>query len=337
MTQPLIIRRSGSLLIAALIVWLIYTGLYIYSKHAGHSVIAGLFPLIGEAGLDLVAAVLAYLIWIRTKTRIALFFLLLFIAFIAAFMADGTYNILLNIRQFELTTFVDSLFDLPFAIFLFIQLIAWIVLFNRGGSVDDCKRVEILPYLIAAVIIFVSFMFGVKWKIEHLSIIGLYQMADTLFEVFGFVFALFCLVRANVNWVRYLSIGYLIVIGTDFMIRYSVIQQHVLLDNPLETSWVLGLIVIVLGLLMARHHDQDKMVLTNITSMSSKTGMWMFKMGLIVVFLFLIVAATISAIGGRLRYFDIGLLPPVIIVFSIALALISNQIALRIRYEDQEK
>ncbi|MCP4473957.1 MAG: hypothetical protein GY821_05205, partial [Gammaproteobacteria bacterium] len=73
MTQPLIIRRSGSVLIAALIIWLIYTGLYIYCKHAGHSVIAGLFPLIGEAGLDLVAAVLAYFIWIRTKTRIALF------------------------------------------------------------------------------------------------------------------------------------------------------------------------------------------------------------------------------------------------------------------------
>src|ERR1700733_7370602 len=114
--------------LSAMTVWALYAYAYILLKNNPNTVaLAAYFSLIGEAGLDVVVAILVFRLWKKTEEldtkRILLFF---FIAFIAAIAADGIYNIVLNLFQFQyINPIVVSLFDVPFALFLLFQAMAW--------------------------------------------------------------------------------------------------------------------------------------------------------------------------------------------------------------------
>jgi len=244
--------KQIKILTILMLCWLLYSLLYIYFKEDAHSVVSGLFALIGEAGLDLVVVALSYAAWKHTDDATKIFFLFLTIAFIAAFLSDSIYNYLLNIERVKISTFVDSLFDIPFAVFLLLYMLAWCSMFMKMGNSKTGKSVNYLPYILASIIIFVAFVFGISWKVKYSSVIGVYQIIDTLFEAIGFLFASFCFVLAKKLWIKYISVGYLIVIGSDFIIRYSVVKNNIITINPLETTWVLGLSLVILGFFFSK-------------------------------------------------------------------------------------
>jgi len=250
-------RKIVTLMISG---WLLYSLLYIYFKEDSHSIVSGIFALIGEAGIDFLVMILAYVSWRRADDATKIFFLFLTIAFIAAFLSDSIYNYLLNIKQIKINTFTDSLFDIPFTVFLFFFMIAWFSMFMREGDIKAGGSGNYIPYVLASVIIFVAFVFGVNWKVKYSSAIGLYQIIDTLFEVIGFLFASFCFVRAKKLWIKYISVGYLIIIGSDFIIRYSVVKNNIITINPLETTWVLGLSLVVLGFFFSKERKKMEAV-----------------------------------------------------------------------------
>ena len=241
------ITNGKKVLFTLVSLWILYTIFYEYFIYSHHTILAGIFSLMGQAGLDLFIASMACVLWRKSVASDRYFFMLISISFFTAFLSDTSYNILVNIISVNLTRLTDSLFDIPFAVFLFLQAIAWFMLFN---SVEQFKKTNFfcyVPYLIAATIIFGVFVFGFKWKVNYFSLMGGYQLIDTLLEAIGFIFASFCLSRAKELWVKYLSIGYLFIIGSDFVIRYSVIQKNIIPGNLMETFWVLGLMLIVLG------------------------------------------------------------------------------------------
>lgn len=122
-------KLSHSYIIAiAIIVWIAYACVYsILKNNPNTATLAGYFSLVGEAGLDVVTAILAFNLWRNTEGQYAKnIFLIFLISFVAAIAADGVYNVVLNLFQFQyINPIVVSLFDIPFALFLFFQLTAW--------------------------------------------------------------------------------------------------------------------------------------------------------------------------------------------------------------------
>jgi len=114
--------------INTIIAWAVFAWIYIALEASpSTATTAGYFSLIGETGLDVVAALLAFRLWRKTETpHTRNIFLIFFLAFITAITADCIYNIVLNLLHFQyINPNVISLFDIPFALFLLLQLIAW--------------------------------------------------------------------------------------------------------------------------------------------------------------------------------------------------------------------
>ncbi|MBN2689295.1 MAG: hypothetical protein JXR42_01645 [Gammaproteobacteria bacterium] len=247
------------LLLATLFVWTIYAAFYDFFQNVHYaSVIPGYMSLVGEAGLDFVAAGFAFVICKKTEVN-KTFFMLLCVSLLAATLSDFIYNEVLNIHR--ITAFgiaTDSLWDVPFAIFLTLQALAWGVLFFQNSKIMAKKFSVYIPYLIVGVTIFCIFTYGINWKINQLSTLGWYENIDTMMEALGFIFASFCLIQSRENGIKYLATGYLLVISSDFIIRYSVVTASLQPGNPMETTWTLGLLIMILGLFASQRIDLKK-------------------------------------------------------------------------------
>lgn len=233
-----------------LAVWVAYTVSYLFlSKNTNTAVISGYLSLLGQAGLDIALVFLCLHVWREETGGMRKIYLFFMASFICAFLADTVYNVLLNIQQLStITNFQDSLFDIPFIFFLFFQNCAWgIIFFKRTTKWKPISFFNYIPYIIVAWIVFFGFVYGIHWKIQYFSILGIYQIVDTLLEVAGFLLAAFCLARAATHWLKYVAVGYLLIVATDFLIRYNVVEQLRLNFNPFETTWVLGLLFIAGG------------------------------------------------------------------------------------------
>jgi signal transduction histidine kinase len=315
-------------LMIAMSLWALYAFLYIKFKDDSHPIVSGIFSLVGESGLDFVLCILSYSAWNRASLEIKKFFMFMFFAFLSAFISDLIYNYLLNIKNVKLNSFMDALFDVPFALSLLFYTIAWGSLFFNAGSGAIKEAKNYIPYVLASIVIFFTFVFGINWKIEYFSLIGWCQIIDTFLEALGFLFASFCFVRAKKIWVKYISVGYLLVIGADFVIRYGVIENNIVLDNPLETMWVLGLILMTLGFFFINKNARDNSVLLmGINTLQAQSAIWFFALSLGSAFLFSIIYFSVEYIELGFKPFNLKGIPSIIIIFSIISALVSNIIS----------
>ena len=105
------------------------------------------------------------------------------------------------------------------------QLAGWAsILLLHQNAEDKNKTFTYLPYAILSIIMFGIFIFCIPWKIDHFSSIGIFQTIDTALEVAGFALATICLARANTRLIRLMGIGYLMIVSSDFIIRYYVVS-----------------------------------------------------------------------------------------------------------------
>ncbi|HZW61794.1 MAG TPA: HAMP domain-containing sensor histidine kinase [Candidatus Babeliales bacterium] len=265
--------------IMAMIGWVIFFFLYSVLKNIPWMErYSAYFPLIGEAGLDAVAATLTFKLWRKVKNVAhRKIFLILSVSFVASLMADLIYNVVLNLFNFKYeNTIIVTLFDVPFALFLFLQLVVWanLILLNKN-IVTNGKKTFYIPNIILSALMFIMFMFGIPWKINYLSAIGLFQSIDTILEVSGFALATICLARAKGQLIRFLTIGYLIVVSSDFIIRYYVVSGSIPYLSPFESTWVLGLLIICVGcyLSLSEKNNEDFRLLP-VNSLQSQITIW---------------------------------------------------------------
>ena len=190
-----------------IIAWITYAWAYaVLETNPSTATSAGYFSLIGETGLDVIAALLTIRLWKKIeKSQTSNIFLIFFLAFISAIAADCIYNIALNLRHFQyINTVVILLFDVPFALFLLFQLIAWSwILFANKETQTEVGKSTYTPYVIVSILMFTMFMFGIPWKIEYFSTLGIFQAIDTTLEVAGFSLATICLARAKTQLIRF--------------------------------------------------------------------------------------------------------------------------------------
>lgn len=211
-------------------------------------------------------------------------------------MSDAIYNVVVNVSHFQYdNSLIDSLYDIPFMLFLFLQLVFWmkILLINQKSN-KNASNWYYVPYLLISLLLFTLFMFAIKWKIKYFSVIGLYQSIDTLLEVVGFSLATICLARANSTLLRQMSIGYLLIITSDFIIRYHVISGSVPYLNTFEMVWILGLSLIWLSL-PAVKSDSDQFMLLPINSLQSIIAVWLLMLWLVSALMFGVVSYFLSA------------------------------------------
>lgn len=243
--------------IGSILIWFLYSLVYVISKnYIDAKTFCGYWILIGQSGFDLIAMFITFRMYKNNKNnKDSVIYLLFSTSFFFAFLADSTYNFFLNIRGMNsYGILIDSIFDIPFILFLLLQSIAWIIVSVKNKTTLSISYY--LPSIFISSIMLSIFIFIIPWKINHFSILGLYQSIDTILEAIGFAAAIVCLSRSKNIAIFNISIGYMLIISSDLMIRSGVIQNDVKLLSPLETTWTLGLILMCSGFFLFQKEKQ---------------------------------------------------------------------------------
>lgn len=257
--------------------WLLCLFFYFTLKnHPALNYYAAYFPLIGKAGLDILSVLLALKLKHQFKEKAhQRFFLILSISFIAALFSDFIYNFFLNLFDFNYkNTLIILLFEIPFALFLLLQLVAMIYIFSFSRS-DIKRKATYTPNIILSLLMFIIFMFGTPWKISYFSPVGLFQFIDTILEVTGFSLATICLARSKNQLISFITTGYLIIVSSDFIIRHHVVSGIIPYQSPFEATWILGLSIICLGFYLSLTEKKTKTIsLLPVNSLQSQFTVW---------------------------------------------------------------
>lgn len=284
-------RSIFSFVFCITFLWSIYACTYSILKYTPTKFfLSGYLSLIGEVGLDIFLTLLLFSLWYKTNfSNNKKLFLLFFLSLLSAVFADGVYNFVLNLYGFKyVNPIVICMFELPFLLFLLFQALAWsYILYINKENLLKFNISPYLPYLIVSTLMFLMFIFGVTWEIQYFSIKGIFQIIDTVLEVIGFSIATLCLARAQNFLVRFTSIGYLLIVASDFIIRYHVISGKVPYLSSLESTWVLGLILMSMGFFLIKNScDESLFKLFMIYSLQSQIAIWLLILWLISVFMF---------------------------------------------------
>lgn len=286
--------NSKKLVIPLFVVWIIFSLMYFIFSRDNSNLVSGYFSLVGQVGLDVVAAILTFQLYMSSKeSKKKFIFLMFFISFFSAIFADSIYNLTMKILNIKYFSSINSFFEIPFILFLLFQVIAWGKIFFSGNEniSNSKKKYPYTPYVIFSTLIFSMFIFGIPWKISHFSLVGLYQVVDTFLEVIGYTLVTICLARAKNLMLRFTSIGYLMIISSDLLIRYDVVSGIIPTQNFFETTWVLGLLLMTVGFFV-----KDKQIkLLNLNSLQSCIAIWLLNICLLLVILFALASYLFSS------------------------------------------
>lgn len=251
--------KRPHLLDASLLMWTGFAFSYFIFKFSEQNqIISGYLALVGQGGMDLIAAIAMFALWKNadSEDRFSRFYLYLLFSFLAGFLADTLYNFLLNIEHLRITTTIDTIFDIPFTLFLLFQCIAWFSLAKTVHQNNPFTRKQVSMSLIGPVLFFTFFTFSFDWRMGHFSIIGFYHLCHNLLEAFGLYFVTLVLIKLRPMNIRIMCYGYCIILISDISIRYSVIMEKYISLNAFEATWVLGLAFFVIAAILAHTNEE---------------------------------------------------------------------------------
>lgn len=253
--------------------WISYTILYYFLKINQLNTFVGYFAFLGQVGLDIALTVITYKLFRKSADlKTEKIYLMFLTSFVSAGFADGIYNFGMNVVNVEHFYNINSFFEIPFIVFLLLQLMAWWLILNNFHEKVGRKNIWLyFPYILASSTLFVIFIFGIHWEIERLSLMGVYQIIDTIIEVITFSVVTICLTRAKNTALVLASMGYLIIISSDLLIRNEVVSGVVPNLNPFETTWVLGLLMLMIGFISG---EKDPFKLLSLSNIQSYLTIW---------------------------------------------------------------
>jgi hypothetical protein len=322
---------TASRISIAITVWVFFTLFYIACQLSpALTPVTGYLSLIGEAGLDLVCVILLIWLWFKIKYHTLDRWILgcFFLSFLSAFIADGSYNVILNIMSVNhFPPYLEMIFDIPFLLFLVFQAIAWflVALIMQHKNQKQMHFQAYIPVLIAGLFIFMAFIVLPNWQIHYSSPEGLFNIADTLVEIVLFMLAAQVLFTSKDRTLGFLTSGSLIIIASDLVIRFYEIENTLLPGSLAEAAWILGLLLFALGLLEAVEKDRFQFIreIRDWNSIKVQSTCWVFVIFLIALSVILISSAVFSKLGMRHSFYILI----TVIVFAILSTLISKIIA----------
>ncbi len=328
-------RKIPYIFLSLIVFWVIYTILYGISKNISflHG-LTGYLAFVGETGLDVICVIVSWHLVKATKGNAKIFFTLLFISFIFSALSDGAYNIILNIYgNYHFQPLIESIFDFPFLLFLILQLAAWFLMFLvvKNQEKPHFKAIFYIPLIISCLTILFVFIFVPVWQIKYASTIGFYMLADTFVELLAFVFITICLGASINKNLLLMAIGFMLVIASDFIIRFSEVSRLLFPGSPLETIWVLGLIFMAYGLYKFKSDpniNQPKKWVCGWNSIQLQSCFWGFSLCVTSLIVFFLINSIFSMYGQRILPEPLlQNIPSILILFSILSVIISNLMA----------
>lgn len=303
----------------ALSCWILYMIAYLGAKNSSFNYYPGAISLIGQVLCDGIAVTITFFLARDAQGLEQKIMLLFGSSFLCAFIADSIYNIFVNVLAIaNISTFLDSLFNIPFLGFLFFQTFAWweiVKMLFMEKSFKQMRHIYI-PIGIFGILIALVFTFGIQWKIHATSMIGLYQIVEIICEIIGFIFAVLCFITAQTWTLKILSTGYLTIITSDFVLRTGFIEKSLIPDNLFEAFWVLGLVIMILGLWgikLDKTKIQDWLYKSN--NMQVQCAAWAFVFCLLIIFV--LVAPEDLLISSKMHLVHLEGLAPILVIISI--------------------
>lgn len=277
--------------ITIVLVWIAFAITYVAVKLLlNEQMITGIVAFIGEVGGDLACFILALIATFKSKEAGQRRILRLFaISFFFSILSDGLYNLTVNILGINaLQISAQILFGVPFLLFLIFQLIAWGYLF---AGIRQKRLVSSLPFLLAIIIVIMSFVWVNDWQISYFSLPGLFNIAKTVLEALTFGLVLTILCAAKDRRLILLCFGYCLIVTTSFMMRVAEVDKQLLAGSLLEMFWVLGLglMAIALWRILLAKDKQSTFTLYFWNSLKTQISYWAFIYFLLVVVLLIII------------------------------------------------
>ncbi len=311
--------------------WIIYDLFYGITKYfVSLHFITGYLSLIAQVSLDLVCMILSYGIAKNTQKLEKCFFTLFSFSFAFNLISDVGYNTIANIIGITNFSFFSELtFDVPFLIFLLLQLNAWFLIFklihNRNKHVIRYSVLLYSPFIVSSIIVLLTFFLLPFWRVSLTSTQGLFNSLDSILQVITFAPVVVCLFAAKDKKLSLLTFGYLTIIATDFMVHITQVEKLLVTSSLLEIFWILGLLLFTVGLMSIRE-DRDFIFESNLynwNNLKTQINYWLFIVSLLSALILLFINTVFTNLSIR----SVIHIPTTFIIFAILSALVSNVIA----------
>lgn len=322
--KQLIVISSFSLwLIAAVFFWFL-------SRTNETSIYAGFLAFTSEVGLDFVAALLTLHLWRKNTGQEKNVFALFSVSFFILMVSDVVFNVVVDVLgTTRFTNVVNFAIYVPFLGFLVLQTMIWAIIFLKAKPTKNKKIIFVsyLPIAITVLAIFVIFLLGrLIWKMQAFSFLGLYTTLDAVLQMLSFAFAVLCLSVAANKQIRYISVGYLVIVSCAFIVQLNTLAQALEPRAFIEPMWSLGVLLMVLGFydILKNPHDLGtKKWLNSLSSVQAQCAFWGFIFCMSSVMIFWVISYIF--VGEMLlKIHPLHYLPSILIVFSIFAVLIST-------------
>ena len=166
-------------------------------------------------------------------------------------MSDTIFNFVVNI--YGITSFsnaLNSFINIPFIVFLILQLIIWSSFFTRAIVEQKNKNTFLLsiPIVVTTLIVFVMFLRGNSIDDAQLfSLLGLYTILEIVLQLLNFIFVTLTLCVTQDKPIRFVGIGFLLIIGSASIEQLNTVMRILKPISVIETLWVLGLLFMAFG------------------------------------------------------------------------------------------
>ena len=304
--------------------WIVYSLIYISLKQSKDTAIyAGVLIFIGIVGLEIVNALLTFLLWKRATGQEKILLGLFCVSFLL--LTVNSIIFIASVYIFGIIDFSSLYSKIPFAGFLVFQFLAWIIIFLQSKPTQHNRffLISYFPVILVILFIFVIFFLpNLMWKFHD----TLLYLLEAILHIINFTFALLCLAITAKKQIRFITAGFLVNVTCNFFVVLSCSAQNSLPRPEAEAVWVLGLILIALGFSgMFRNFSGLKMDrwLNKLNSIQAQCVLWSF-----VLYMLLLTAFCGILIGyNLLKMLPLQYLPSILIVFSVITVMISSILA----------
>ncbi len=326
-------KKNGVLVLLSLYLFCVIS--YAVSPF-GNPMTIGWTTFTGEAGMDILICIFSLQIYNRTDGKRRLLFGVIAGAFFCEIFADSAYNLIQNIFDISNpSTFISSLYEIPFLSFLCLQTWVWWELFAEANVDNKRKRMPLLaysPFIASSLLVITIFIYFADWKIGRFSGEGLYQLADILAEAAGFALVSICLGTSGNKALSCIAIGFFVIVCSNYMIRLPVVALATTQNSPFEFTWIAGQLLVFYGLSRLKKDNPGNPPENwcyGVNCLQSQIAVGSFGLGLLAIALFSIFVkyATSATLpdGSLLKY-----LPPVMIILSIITVILSSYFSKRL-------
>jgi|GEM_PF-2511555 len=325
--QTLLFRQNMRELIYSTSLWLCYIFIYKLTDQVLNShLLNSYFALIWQVSLDLLCAYYALRLAANHQRLEKAFFMLIGSAFCFSALGDITYNVILGILNIKKVDFyLNSLFHIPYAIFLSLEFLAWFVMYIllQQYNPGRIERKLYIPFAIITGITTLSFIL-IIFNRQHLFQLtsAIFNNIDSVIELFTFTFLVISLFSSKTKSIGLLASGYLIMIAIDFVFIFSTAENTLFPGSIPETIWILGQSIFLYGLILL-HREKTTSLRENFNqwnSLNAQLGYWTFTLSMF----YLLILIVIGHVFGDMQHVEIRAFPMALIAFSVASALISR-------------